>query len=79
MAPEEALPLKEDSPGWAELDSGIWFSCACGRIGHISELLFVNEETTMWCPMCREDDWNWTNQRKRRNADIEQKEGRHQH
>lgn len=60
-APENARPLKEDSPGWADLKAGAWFKCACGRIGHISELLFVNSETTMWCPQCRQDNWSWAN------------------
>jgi hypothetical protein len=60
-APANARPLKEDAPGWADLKAGAWFKCACGRIGHISELLFVNNETTMWCPQCEKDDWNWAN------------------
>ena len=79
MAPEHAAPLKEDSPGWAQLDSGIWFKCKCGRIGHISDLLYVDDETMMWCPRCKEDNWDWTEQRKRKNANIEQTEGGHKY
>lgn len=78
MAPNHAVALKEDSPGWAELDSGIWFQCACGRIGHISDLLYVDEDTTMmWCPQCKEDNWRWTDERKRKNANIKQTQSRH--
>ena len=58
-APKNARPLKEDSPGWANLKKGIWFKCDCGRVGHISDLLCVNDETTMWCPKCKQDHWNW--------------------
>jgi hypothetical protein len=58
-APASARSLREDSPGWANLKAGAWFRCDCGRIGHISELLYVDNETTLWCPQCKEDDWNW--------------------
>lgn len=61
IAPNHAVALKEDNPHWADLESGIWFRCNCGRIGHISELLFVNEQTQMWCPKCRQDEWRWAN------------------
>ena len=60
-APAHAMALKDDAPGWADLKSGIWFKCNCGRIGHISDLLFVNEQTKMWCPECKQDNWGWTN------------------
>ena len=60
-APEHAIALSESEPGWEQLEGGIWFVCHCGRIGHISELLFVRESTQMWCPKCKEDDWRWAN------------------
>jgi len=60
FAPKHALPLSESKPEWSKLKAGIWFKCSCGRIGHISHLLFVDEETTMWCPNCGTDNWSWT-------------------
>ena len=72
MAPDHAMPLTKDAPGWAKLDAGIWFKCTCGRIGHISDLLYADNTTTMWCPHCKEDNWDWT---KQRNAHIKQTQG----
>lgn len=71
-APEHARPLTEEAPGWANLEAGIWFVCGCGRIGHISELLFTENRTKMWCPRCKEDDWSWAN-----NDTVEKAKNRH--
>ena len=60
-APAHAQSLREESEGYSELKAGAWFKCNCGRIGHISELLSTKDTTQMWCPMCRKDNWNWTN------------------
>lgn len=79
MAPDNARPLIEDAPGWADLDPGIWFQCACGRIGHISELLFTSNTTQMWCPLCQKDEWRWTNKRNEQNALIAEETNKHQH
>jgi len=60
-APAAARPLKDEAIGYSKLKAGAWFKCACGRIGHISELLSTKDTTKMWCPQCREDDWSWAN------------------
>jgi len=58
-APSHARSLKEEAEGYSELQAGAWFKCACGRIGHISELLGTKDSTQMWCPQCRKDEWRW--------------------
>ena len=61
IAPTTAKPLGEENSDYGDLEKGIWFVCSCGRIGHIKELLCVDEgdSTEMWCPKCKTVDWKW--------------------
>ena len=43
IAPTTAKPLGEENSDYGDLEKGIWFVCSCGRIGHIKELLCVDE------------------------------------
>jgi len=33
--------------------------CDCGWKGHVGELLGVDDDATMWCPLCETSDWQY--------------------
>jgi len=56
-APDNAISLAEENPNWKKRH--LKFKCSCGYIGHMSELLCVDDDETRWCPICRTSGWVW--------------------
>jgi len=54
---DTAIPLAEENPNWKEVN--LEFKCGCGYRGHVSELLCVEDNDTMWCPVCLTAGWVW--------------------
>jgi DNA-directed RNA polymerase subunit RPC12/RpoP len=51
-APSHAQTLLSINSTWRE--SKLKYICThCSHQGHVSELLTVDEERTLWCPKCR--------------------------
>lgn len=51
-APSHAVALREENQNWAELSATV--ACACGYRGSMYELLCIEEDETLWCPVCRQ-------------------------
>ena len=49
-APSHAKTLLSVNKTWKE--SKLKYKCRCGHWRHVSELLCVEEERTLWCPKC---------------------------
>ena len=61
-APDHACPLIEINSTWSE--SELKFVCKCGYAGHVSELLAIRDDRTLWCPKCRLDEFVWGEKKK---------------
>ena len=57
-AGNKAIPLIKENPEWKDkLPS---FTCeSCGYQGNGHELLCEEDETTLYCPVCRTAAWVW--------------------
>ncbi len=56
-ASDKAITLAEDNPNWKTCH---WaFTCECGCKGEAWELLVEEDNTTMYCPQCRNAGWIW--------------------
>jgi hypothetical protein len=60
-APEHAIPLQDENADWAkgETKRTRVICMSCDWKGYMYELLCVDEETTMWCPICRSAGWTF--------------------
>ena len=57
-APDHAKTLLSVNNTWQE--SKLKYKCTnCGHRGHVSELLCVEEEKTLWCPECLTANTEW--------------------
>ena len=56
-APDDAITLGEESSGWKKVDLN--FTCFCGHKGRVSELLCVDDDETVWCPVCKASGFTW--------------------
>jgi len=57
-APDYAITLLELNENWKY--SQLKYICtACGHKGHVSELLCVDEERTLWCAECKTANTKW--------------------
>ncbi len=65
-APKHAYPIGKptrdsgNKDEIANLETLPVFECdCCGYVGGGKELLGVDDESTMWCPICRTSGWVW--------------------
>jgi len=64
-APAHAYPIgkptrdSKDPSQIAKLKEIPDFVCQCGHRGLGEHLLGVDDEETMWCPVCRNATWTW--------------------
>jgi rubrerythrin len=57
-APDYAEALLKVNSTWRE--SKLFFKCSqCKHRGHVSELLCVDDEKTLWCPICKTANMKW--------------------
>lgn len=58
-APENAIPLSEENPEWTGCDLPSFTCTCCEYEGEGHELLCVEDNDTLWCPICGSVDWIW--------------------